>query len=424
MTGKTHQLRDEALRLREILLSGRNPITRASYIAFAEDAAKWSGTPRPMLLERLTDTVISVAADMRNGVIARSGGSVYRNGAEPVTVIWKRESESLTVFAAGQAYVEREWLPRAGSGVWLRDNDGNVIGSVKSGDTTVRHPSDSRLPWSVVAVAPKQVQDFGSRRGLLLILISAVGFLTVVGAYIVFRALRQEFVLARMQEDFVAAVSHEFRTPLTTLRQIIESLEDGRVTTDEKRSAYYHSLGRAAERLHRLVEDLLDFRRMQSGAMVYHRAPVNVREFTGQLVTDFQREVDERGFKIVAEDAPDIDVLADSNALNRALWNLLDNAVKYSGKERRVELQTQCRDRAVEWSVRDYGNGIPPKEQPLVFQKFFRGDAARRGGVRGTGIGLSMVEQIVSAHGGRVTLASELGEGSVFTISIPCGAEQ
>jgi len=422
-TGQSQKLREEALKLREMLLSGRYPITRASYLAFAEDAARWSGTPRPAGLELLTDTVISVAAGVQKGALAPSGRALLSNTTEPVTAVWERGSESVAVFAARRAYVEREWLPRAGTGVWLRDNNGTIIGSVYSGEVSVRHSSDSRLPWSVVAVAPKKDQDFGSRRRLLIVMLSAVGFLTVAGAYIVFRALRRELVLARMQEDFVAAVSHEFRTPLTTLRQIIESLEDGRVTNEEKRMAYYHSLGRAAQRLHRLVEDLLDFRRMQSDALVYHRAPINVREFTGQLVSDFQREVGERGFEILAADGPDIDVVADPNALNRALWNLLDNAVKYSGKERRVELRTLCRDRVVEWSVRDFGDGIPAEEQPLVFQKFYRGYAARRGGIRGTGIGLSMVEQIVSAHGGRVTLDSELGEGSVFTISLPCGGE-
>ena len=138
-----------------------------------------------------------------------------------------------------------------------------------------------------------------------------------------------------------------------------------------------------------------------------------------QIASDFQREVEDRGFQVAAPPGPDVHILADREALTRALWNLLDNAVKYSGAARSVELAVECRGRVVEWSVRDHGIGIPARERPLVFQKFYRGDSARLAGIRGTGIGLAMVEQIVAAHGGRVSVASEEGAGSVFTMSIP-----
>jgi signal transduction histidine kinase len=223
-----------------------------------------------------------------------------------------------------------------------------------------------------------------------------------------------------MQQDFVAAVSHEFRTPLTTLRQLTESLEDGRVTTEEKRHSSYRSLGLATLRLHRLIEDLLDFRRLQSGAFVCHRSRLNVAQLTNQLVSDFRTEVSGHNFEISVTTVPDIEVNADREALSRALWNLLDNAVKYSGASHSIELVVACRDRMVQWSVRDHGIGIPAKERGLVFQKFFRGEDARRAGIRGTGIGLAMVQQIAVAHGGHVGLTSNEGKGSVFTFSIPC----
>ncbi|MBI5084195.1 MAG: HAMP domain-containing histidine kinase [Acidobacteria bacterium] len=418
-TGRAKELRDEALRLQAILLSGRYLITRAGYAAFADDAARWSGRPRPTDLERLTDAVILIEAGVRDSSRPTSGRAGLAVQGEPVTIVWGQTSGKLAVFAATQAFVAREWLSKLAPGVWLRDESGKDLRPPRPGPAAVIYPVQSRLPWTVLAVAPPQGGDSGTRRNLLLVLLGAVGFFTLAGAYIVFRALKRDFLLARMQEDFVSAVSHEFRTPLTTLRQISESLEEGRVTSEERRVSYYRSLSRATQRLHRLVEDLLDFRRMQSGALEYRRTRINAREFTAQVASDFQREVEDRGFQVAAAPAPDVCFLADREALTRALWNLLDNAVKYSGAARSVELAAECRDRVVEWSVRDHGIGIPARERPLVFQKFYRGDGARLGGIRGTGIGLAMVEQIVAAHGGRVSVVSEEGAGSVFTMSIP-----
>jgi signal transduction histidine kinase len=418
--GRTRELRDEATKLGDLLVSRRYPMTRAAYVAFAEDAARWSGRPRPLDLERLTDAVLQVEAALRNGTRPSSGrGALIIQGA-PVTVVWGQSAGAVSIFAGTRAFVEREWLSKLGPGVWLSSDGNAILGSPAPGPAAIRHATESNLPWTVLAIAPAAGLDLGSRRNLLLLLLAAVGAFTLTGAYIVVRALRKEFALGRMQEDFVAAVSHEFRTPLTTLRQIAESLEDGRVASDEKRAAYYRALSRATQRLHRLVEDVLDFRRMQSGAIVYRRTPIPVREFTTRVVSEFQREAAEQGFRIEAAQGPDVDVMADGEALSRALWNLLDNAVKYSGEARSVELEAECRGRFVAWSVRDHGIGIPERERPLVFDKFYRGEGARHSGIRGTGIGLAMVQQIAAAHGGRVSVASKEGEGSVFTISIPC----
>ena len=418
--GDAANLRREAERLRQLLQSGRYPMTRASYAAFAEDAERWTGQPRPLDLERLTEAVLQVERNVRDGHQPPVGRTLLAAGSSPVTVVWSSPRGHLAVLAATEEYVLKQWLAPVGPGIWLRDERGADIGAALPGPVAVRYAAETRLPWTVVAAPPPQNGSFGARRRLLLILLAAVGFFTLAGAYLVFRSLRREFALARMQEDFVAAVSHEFRTPLTTLRQISESLEDGRIASEEKRARYYRSLSRATQRLHRLVEDLLDFRRMQSGGLEFGHTRIEPQEFPARIAADSQQEVEERGFRVSVSPGPPAVVLADREALTRALWNLLDNAVKYSGAARSVDLSVAFRNREVEWSVRDEGLGIPPQEQALVFQRLFRGEAAGREGIRGPGIGLAMVQQIAAAHGGRVSMKSEAGVGSNFAIAIPC----
>jgi signal transduction histidine kinase len=417
--GRSGELRQEALVLRELLLSGRHAISRPSYMGFAHDVAQWTDTARPVIREALTEAVLQLEIDLHERKRPASGRGLVRAGGLPLTLVWEQRPASLAVFAATPEFVEREWIPQTGGGVSLRDDSGQDITAPASGQAVVRYPVETHLPWAVVAAAPDSKGEFAGRRRLLLILLAAVGLFTVCGAFIVVKVLRRELALGRLQQEFVAAVSHEFRTPLTTLRQITEALEDGRVVNEQRRVAYYHSLSRATQRLQRLVEDLLDFRRMQSGAVEYRPARINARELTDQIAGDFQRDVKDRGFEVAASVAPDVWVLADREAVGRALWNLLDNAVKYSAESRRIELQAERRDRFFVWSVKDYGIGIPSSERAMVFHRFYRGDEARRTGIRGTGIGLAMVEQIVRAHGGSVGVTSEPGAGSVFTISIP-----
>jgi signal transduction histidine kinase len=417
--GRSRDLHQEAMHLRQILLQGRYLLSRTAYVTFADDAARWCGLSRPTVLERLTDAALELEAQVRASRQPSSGNSLLTVDGESVVVVWAETRGLLAIFAATSAFVEREWLSKTEPGIWLRDDRGRELGTVRQGQTALRHPMESRLPWTVLAVAPAQGEAVAARRRLLLILIGAVGVFTLAGAYFVVRVVRKELVLARMQDDFVAAVSHEFRTPLTTLRQMTEALDDGRVTSPEHRASYYRSLSGATNRLHRLVEDLLDFRRMQSGALEYRRTRLNARELTQRIVSDFQREAAPQGFEIVARSAPDVHLVGDPEALSRALWNLLDNAVKYSGKSRSVELSVDQHDRSIAWVVHDHGIGIPASEIPRVFHKFYRGDEARHAGIRGTGIGLAMVEQIVEAHHGRVSISSEPGVGSVVTMTIP-----
>jgi two-component system phosphate regulon sensor histidine kinase PhoR len=181
---------------------------------------------------------------------------------------------------------------------------------------------------------------------------------------------------------------------------------------------------RATGRLHRLVESLLDFGRMEAGKRPYRFEPVDAALLVRDVVEEFRGELDDSQMVVRVTANEDVLVSADPEALSRALWNLLDNAVKYGGTAQKVDVTVERTADGAVMAVRDGGIGIPPAEQARVFQKFMRGAAAVSGRIRGTGIGLAMVQHIVTAHGGTVRVESEPDRGSTFSMTLPCLATQ
>jgi len=248
-------------------------------------------------------------------------------------------------------------------------------------------------------------------------------FLVLAGAYAMHRGVSRELHVAQLQSDFVSAVSHEFRSPLTSLRGIAELLVNNRLTDESRRRQSYVFLERETGRLQHLVEDLLDFGRMESGRKQYRIEPHDVFGLVRAAVAEFREDDLPSGFAVemnLGDESATIE--ADEEALRRAIRNLLENAVKYSPECRTVWVDGRVNHREVAISVRDRGMGIEPREQREIFQKFVRGAAAKKAGIKGTGIGLSMVRQIVEACGGEIRLESEEGAGSTFTILLPLAA--
>jgi len=236
------------------------------------------------------------------------------------------------------------------------------------------------------------------------------------------RAYARELAVMRLQSDFVSAVSHEFRTPLTSLRQLSETLNEGRPLTDERRATYYQALDRATNRLEKLVEGLLDFGRMESGAMVYRKQDLDVATLVTSVVDEYRREAGDRGYQVELTAGSDLPLIhADQETLGRAIWNLLDNAEKYSPGCPTIRVHVEREGAGVAIRVQDHGLGIPEAEQRDILRKFVRGTAADATGIKGTGIGLAMVKHIVDAHGGSLRLQSAPGEGSTFSIVLPAG---
>lgn len=304
----------------------------------------------------------------------------------------------------------------------LSDADGTVSGILRSGGLkTTRSPTDTRLPWTLHAQMTVSAQpDAGLTRGQLIALVLGVILVFLVaGSYFVARAIKREMDLARLQSDFVSAVSHEFRTPLAGMRQLAELLAAGRVRNDERRQHYYESLAGESRRLQRLVENLLDFGRLQAGARPYQLEPLDPRTLVEQVVDDFRAQPSHQNCQIEVDGDPGADrLMGDREAVALALQNLLDNAVKYGGDGGVLVSWARHGDR-IALRVRDRGPGIPAGEHQRIFDRFVRGTTAASAHVRGTGIGLAMVKQVVNGHGGDVTVESEPGAGSIFTLWFP-----
>jgi signal transduction histidine kinase len=266
-----------------------------------------------------------------------------------------------------------------------------------------------------------ELRAFTQRRQLMVMGLGALGLLIVAASYLIGRAVSRELAAARLQSDFVSAVSHEFRTPLTSLAQFTEILGEQEDAPIEKRRTFHEAQARATRRLTRLVESLLDFGRMEAGARPYRLERIDAAEVTENVVRDFRQDAEQAGFTVEYRGpAGPAVVNADREALTQAIWNLLDNAVKYSGESRVVRVEVEQAGEVL-IRVRDEGFGIPAPELKRIFRKFSRGSAAAAHGVKGTGIGLAMVKHIVDAHAGRVVVDSEPGRGSTFTIILPAG---
>lgn len=351
---------------------------------------------------------------------------------QSVLIVSRPAPGGLVAFAALPGYVESHWLrdgvlpgAAAPAPIALTDAEGHAVVGLVNPTThphAVRLSPATGLPWTLYAVSSGAPPDspFTRHGQLVLAGLSAIGLLVVGGSYLIGRAVLRELRVARLQSDFVAAVSHEFRTPLTALCQLSELLVDGRATSDDLRRQYYAVLQHESSRLRRLVEGLLKFGRMEAGAMRYQFETLDAATLLHTVIDEFRREADRRGSRVEMRiECVHRGLRADKEALSCAIWNLLDNAVKYSPDGATVWIELTDRPSGVAIGVRDRGTGITPADQQRIFQKFVRGNAAMALGVPGSGIGLAVARHIVLTHGGDITVESTQGEGTTFTIVLP-----
>jgi signal transduction histidine kinase len=242
----------------------------------------------------------------------------------------------------------------------------------------------------------------------------------VAGIAVTWRLMRRETEMARLKSDFVANVSHDLRTPLSVIRMFGETLEMGRVPTEPQRQEYYRVITREAERLSRLIDNVLDFSRIESGRRRYDIVPTAVEPLVRETLEAFAYPLTQQAFKVEVTIAPDLpEVPMDPDAVGQALANLVDNAIKYSADDRVLTVQAYVEAHELVLAVGDHGIGIPRAEQARIFDKFYRAGRSETQGRRGSGVGLALVRHVAEAHGGSVAVVSAPGEGSRFTLRLP-----
>ncbi len=243
----------------------------------------------------------------------------------------------------------------------------------------------------------------------------------ITGALVLFHDITELKKIDQVRRDFVANVSHELRTPLSILRGYIETLLDSPETSRKELSRILGVMKRHSKRLDLLAEDLLTLAQLESANPSLQLDDVDVSSFFGELIRDWEKKLANKHLNAVVEVAPDLPTIrADRGRLQEALYNLIDNAVKYSREHGEITLMARRRDQQIVLSVSDNGIGIGKEDLPRIFERFYRADKARsHNSVRGTGLGLAIAKHIAQLHGGRVEAESELENGTTIRVVLP-----
>ena len=250
-----------------------------------------------------------------------------------------------------------------------------------------------------------------------------LGFLSlmIVGGLVLTKHMvSKEMAVAKLKSDFVSNVSHELRTPLALIRLYAETLELGRITTQEKKHQYYRIIRKESERLTALINNILDFSRIEAGHKEYEFRETDIADLVRNTLDSYRYQIEQQGFAL--EEAIDSDLPAvrvDREAIARALVNLVNNALKYSQDEKYLGVKLYRDNGSVKLEVADRGIGIARRDQAKIFEKFYRAGDPLVHNTKGSGLGLSLVRHITEAHGGEIEVESSPGTGSKFIMSLP-----
>jgi signal transduction histidine kinase len=278
-----------------------------------------------------------------------------------------------------------------------------------------------RIKTSYGAQSIPEIVNASTRPQVALMIVLAL--VMAGGVFFVASAATREVRVAELKSNFVASVSHDLKTPLALIQLFAETLELGRVRNAERAQEYYRIINTEARKLTRLIENILDFSRMEAGLRPYRLEPVDIGDLTRHALSEMQSQFAQTQFTIDTQIEPELPRLeADKDAVERAIENLLANAMKYSGESKTIEVKVGRNNNHVSVAVRDHGIGISRREQQRIFRKFYRVDSGLGGGPQGCGLGLAIVEHTMRGHGGFVQVESEPQRGSTFSLHFPISA--
>ncbi len=311
------------------------------------------------------------------------------------------------------------WIVKGTDGLAIMKSENPPSGSI-----TVRANFEGNFPpWSIEFYQqnPPLFETFViSRQSIYFYMFFLIAGILIFGLALTFRAVAQDLELAKMKSDFVSTISHEFKSPLTSIRQLAEMLQAGRVPSEEHRHRYYDILVEQSERLSLLIGNILDFARIEEGKKEFMFEKTDICALLEEIVSTIQDRVGHEGFIIqLNTEKPLPSVKVDRSALIQAITNLIDNAIKYSTETKEAHIRVFIEDRNLIIAVKDFGIGIKKEEIDKVFERFYRGGDELTRTVKGSGLGLTLVKQIVEAHHGSVSVVSEPGCGSTFSLKLP-----
>ena len=269
-----------------------------------------------------------------------------------------------------------------------------------------------RDPTLQDALRKKRVVDSLLIGGAVTVIVLGLAFLAI--------AIRRERRSNELKSDFISNVSHELKTPLSIISMFGEMLANGRTKSPEQATEYAEIIWRESVRLGRLIDNVLDFAKIERGMGVYEFAEADVGEVVDRAIELVGRRLQAAEMTLDAEIEPELPhVNLDANAFTLAVLNLIDNAIKYAADGKKIEMRLRRAGDRIVLSVRDFGPGIDPEEHEHIFERFYRAKSVRLKPIRGSGIGLALVRHIARAHGGDVTVASTGGQGSTFELWLP-----
>ena len=295
------------------------------------------------------------------------------------------------------------------------------------GPPELEHKTEGALPQLIMSVRVpgttiKAINTHFLRTSY--IILGTLSVLLITGLFFTYRSVTRALELAKLKSDIVSNVSHELRTPLALIRLYAETLELGRIPDEKKKMEYYRIVRKESERLTALINNILDFSRIEAGKKEYEFRETDLPALVRETLDSYRYQIEQNGFQYeerINDDIPPVRV--DREAIARSLLNLVNNAIKYSSNEKYLGVSLYRQNGSVRLDVVDHGIGIPRNEQAKIFDKFYRVCDPMQHETKGSGLGLSLVQHIVNAHGGEICVESTPGKGSKFTVTLPLNPE-